>query len=296
MIYDVNHRTEISYEQQVTEAHHVLHLMPRGFGRQKRIASSLSVEPEPAQLTQNEDYFGNITHHLDIQEPHDQLVLTAVSRIDVQPLAQPWILDASPAWESIVDLLSRSEGNAIAAQQYIFDSPQIITSPLLRDYADISCEPGRPILSLAMSLTERIFDEFEYQGGVSDVSTPVEQVLEMRRGVCQDFAHLQIAALRSFGLAARYVSGYLLTHPPPGQPKLVGADASHAWVSVWAGELGWVDFDPTNRLMPDFEHITVGWGRDYSDVSPTNGFIVGGGEHSVDVSVTVTPREQSSGS
>lgn len=291
MIYDVHHRTQIDYEQQVTEAHHVLHLMPRNFVRQSRIAARISVEPEPSQLTLNEDYFGNVTHHLVVQEPHDQLLLDALSRVEVHPLEQPYVLDASPPWESIAGQLATGEGSAIAAQQFVFDSPQIATSRPVREYAQSSFEPGRPVLALAMSLTERIFDEFKYEGGVSDVSTPVAEVLEMRRGVCQDFAHLQIACLRSFGLAARYVSGYLLTHPPPGQPKLVGADASHAWLSVWAGDIGWVDFDPTNRLIPDREHITVGWGRDYSDVSPTNGFIVGGGAHEVKVAVDVTPTE-----
>jgi transglutaminase-like putative cysteine protease len=183
------------------------------------------------------------------------------------------LLDASPPWENIVDRLASGEGQAIAVQQYVYDSPLVVVIDAVREYARSSFVAGRPVLVVAMELTQRIFDEFEYQGGVSDVSTPVGKVLEMRQGVCQDFAHLQLACLRSFGIAARYVSGYLLTHPPPGQPRLVGADASHAWVAVWAGDAGWVDFDPTNRLIPGDEHITVGWGRDYSDVSPTNGFI-----------------------
>ena len=290
MIYDIRHRTEIHYEQQVTEGHHVLHLIPRNSSRQKRIAATLTVEPEPSQLTANEDYFGNVVHHLVLHEPHATLVIESLSRVDVTP-AEPPALDASPPWETVARQLADAEGTAILAQQYVYDSPQILTSRAVRDYAASSFGPDRPVLALAMELTERIFDEFEYQGGVSDVSTPVQKVLEMRRGVCQDFAHLAIAALRSFGLAARYVSGYLLTHPPAGQPKLVGADASHAWLSVWAGDLGWIDFDPTNRLIPKDEHITVGWGRDYADVSPTNGFIVGGGAHTVAVSVDVSTVE-----
>jgi transglutaminase-like putative cysteine protease len=140
-----------------------------------------------------------------------------------------------------------------------------------------------------MELTSRIHRDFKYQGGVTDVSTPVLEVLETRRGVCQDFAHLQIACLRSLGLPARYVSGYLLTHPPPGKPKLAGADESHAWLAVWCPELGWVDFDPTNNQIPNLEHITVAWGRDYGDVSPVSGFIFGGGEHEVAVAVDVMP-------
>jgi transglutaminase-like putative cysteine protease len=141
-----------------------------------------------------------------------------------------------------------------------------------------------------MDLTSRIFREFQYRGGVSDVSTPVSDVFAMRQGVCQDFAHLMIACVRSLGLAARYVSGYLLTRPPEGKEKLVGSDASHAWVSVFAGDAGWVDFDPTNNVIPGVEHITFAWGRDYGDVSPINGFIVGGGTHQVSVAVDVSPR------
>lgn len=289
MIYDVRHSTKIQYEEQVSEAHHVLHLIPRSFARQRRIAATLTIEPEPSQLTVNEDYFGNVTHHLTIQEPHDSLLLESNARIEVLTGEAAVTVGTSPAWEEIAAMLSNGQGRSIGAQQFIYDSPQVLFGRDVRDYAQASFAPGRPLLAVAMELTERIFDEFEYQGGVSDVSTPVRKVLEMRKGVCQDFAHLQIACLRSYGLAARYVSGYLLTRPPPGQQKLVGSDASHAWVSVWAGDAGWVDFDPTNRLIPGNEHITVGWGRDYSDVSPTNGFIVGGGAHEVSVGVDVSP-------
>jgi transglutaminase-like putative cysteine protease len=288
MIYDVRHQTLIRYEQLVTEAHHVLHLIPRNSSRQRRIAATLTVEPEPSQLTVNEDYFGNVTHHLTLQSPHQELLIESNARVEVQGSVQAIEPAASPPWEQLAAALGNGEGKAIGAQQFIFDSPQIRAGAAVRDYARASFVPGRPVLDLTMELTRRIFDEFEYQGGVSDTSTPVARVLEMRQGVCQDFAHLAIACLRSFGLAARYVSGYLMTRPPSGQPKLVGADASHAWVSIWAGDQGWVDFDPTNGLMPGEEHVTAGWGRDYSDVSPTNGFIVGGGAHEVSVSVDVS--------
>lgn len=289
MIYDVRHRTEISYAQLVTEAHHVLHLMPRSFDRQRCLVSALRVDPEPSQLAANEDYFGNLTHHLTIQEPHDRLFIESSARVDVQAHGQGLDLEAGPAWEAVAGQLASAEGAAIGAQEFVFESPLIGTGEAARDYAQASFVPGRPLLAAVMDLTRRIFDEFEYRGGVSDVSTPVTRVLEMRAGVCQDFAHVETACLRGLGLAARYVSGYLLTRPPPGQPRLIGADASHAWVSVWAGDAGWVDFDPTNGLMPGDEHITVGWGRDYSDVSPTSGFIVGGGTHEVTVGVDVVP-------
>ena len=170
----------------------------------------------------------------------------------------------------------------------MFDSPYVVGNDDIHEYALQSFTPGRPILAATMDLTSRIFREFQYRGGVSDVSTPVSDVFAMRQGVCQDFAHLEIACLRSLGLAARYVSGYLLTRPPEGKEKLVGSDASHAWVSVFAGDAGWVDFDPTNNVIPGVEHITFAWGRDYGDVSPINGFIVGGGAHQVSVAVDVS--------
>ena len=171
--------------------------------------------------------------------------------------------------------------------QYVFDSPMLSATPELADYARGSFAPGAPLLCGASLLTRRIFDEFDYDAVATDLATPLEEVIAQRRGVCQDFAHLAIALLRSLGLAARYVSGYLRTHPAPGQTRLVGADASHAWFSVFCPNTGWVDFDPTNNLRPSHEHITVALGRDFSDVSPVSGVITGGGEHEVAVSVDV---------
>lgn len=235
------------------------------------------------------DFFGNCVRYLALQEPHQRLVVESRSRIDVAPRDGPVDLPSSPAWESVAASLVAADVAVLDPLQFAFASPYVALDREARDYALPSFSGGRPILEAAMNLTSRIFEDFEYQGGVSDVSTPVRQVLKMRKGVCQDFAHLEIACLRSIGLAARYVSGYLLTHPPPGRPKLVGSDASHAWLSVWAGELGWIDLDPTNNVIPDVEHITLAWGRDYGDVSPMNGFIIGGGTHSVTVGVDVTP-------
>jgi transglutaminase-like putative cysteine protease len=186
-------------------------------------------------------------------------------------------------------LLETGGADVLEAYQFAFESPYAATSDAVHAYALESFVPARPILEAAMDLTARIHRDFEYRGGVSDVSTPVADVLSMRQGVCQDFAHLEIACLRSFGLPARYVSGYLLTRPPEGREKLVGSDASHAWLAVWAGADGWVDFDPTNDMIPGVEHITLGWGRDYGDVSPINGFIVGGGAHQLTVAVDVNP-------
>lgn len=289
MLYDVKHGTNLSYEQLVSISHHVLHLEPRDTPRQNRLQFELLIQPLPSQQTSTMDFFGNHVHHLTLQEPHEELTVESHSRVDVRP-RDPAVEPAqSPPWEMIVASLEAANAAVLDPLQFAYSSPYVALDREARDYALTSFTAGRPILEAAMDLTSRIFNDFEYEGGVSDVSTPVRQVLKMRKGVCQDFAHLEIACLRSLGLAARYISGYLLTHPPPGQPKLVGSDASHAWLAVWAGELGWVDLDPTNNVLPDTEHITVAWGRDYGDVSPMNGFIIGGGAHTVDVGVDVTP-------
>jgi len=290
MMYDIRHRTTFTYEDVVSVSHHVLHLSPRRHPRQRALETAMLIDPSPAVDSQGSDYFGNPVHYLTVQEPHDQLVVEARSRIDVQPLPASIDLGASERWvETRESLAAAADDTTLQAFQFVFDSPYSVADEDVRDYALQSFVGDRPVLEAAMDLTSRIYGEFEYRGGVSDVSTPVRDVFGMRKGVCQDFAHLEIACLRSLGLAARYVSGYLRTRPPEGKEKLVGADASHAWLSVWCGSNGWVDFDPTNNVIPNVEHITIGWGRDYGDVSPINGFIVGGGAHQVAVAVDVNP-------
>jgi len=289
MRYDVRHQTTLSYEQPVSISQHVLHLEPREASRQSMLGFTLDVDPSPSQQSTRVDFFGNHVHHLMIQTPHSSLTVESRAQVEVAPRAVPVALSASQPWEQVASGLFAAHPTSLEPSYFAFPSPYIGWDNAVRNYAAPSFAPGRPVLEAAMELTSRIFNDFEYQGGVSDVSTPVREVLKMRRGVCQDFAHLEIACLRSMGIPARYVSGYLLTHPLPGQKKLVGSDASHAWLAAWAGDLGWVDFDPTNNLMPDCEHITVGWGRDYGDVSPVVGFITGGGAHTVAVGVDVTP-------
>ena len=285
MLYDIRHKTTFSYEEIVSVSHHVLHLAPRWHPQQTCLESQTIVVPKPAVSSSSEDYFGNPVQHLTIQQPHKQLVVDAHARVEVRAAAEAPTQGASPPWETVRAELAGSA--ALAAFEYAFASPYVVGNEAIREYTLLSFTPERPILAAAMELTTRIFSEFRYRGGVSDVSTPVADVFAMRQGVCQDFAHLEIACLRSLGLAARYVSGYLLTHPPEGTDKLVGSDASHAWVSVFGGDLGWVDFDPTNNAIPDQEHVTFAWGRDYGDVSPINGFMVGGGAHQVSVAVDV---------
>ena len=288
MLYDIRHKTTFSYEEVVSVSHHVLHLAPRRHPQQTCLESETIVEPKPAVDSAGQDYFGNPIRHLTVQKPHKQLVVEARTRVEVRAAVEALALERSAPWEVVRDQLAAYE--VLDAFELVFESPYVVGDDAIREYALQSFVPGRPILAAAMDLTGRIFREFQYRGGVSDVSTPVRDVFAMRQGVCQDFAHLMIACLRGLGLAARYVSGYLLTRPPEGKEKLVGSDASHAWVSVFAGDLGWVDFDPTNNMMPGVEHITFAWGRDYGDVSPINGFIVGGGAHQVSVAVDVSPR------
>jgi transglutaminase-like putative cysteine protease len=289
MHYTVRHRTTFRYEQLVSISHHVLHLAPRSHQRQETLSAILDIDPLPTQSSSSLDYFDNPVNYLTIYEPHTVLTMEARSQVEVHE-HEPLPLMAGPTWEEVTALLHAPRGAALDAYQYRFDSPYSGVAPGVRDFALTSFAPGRTMLDACMDLTSRIYNEFEYQGGVSDVSTPVSEVLRIRKGVCQDFAHLQIACLRSLGLPARYVSGYLLTHPPEGQKKMVGSDASHAWLSIWAGDLGWIDFDPTNNLRPNVEHITVAWGRDYGDVSPINGFIIGGGTHEIAVAVDVQPN------
>ncbi|MEJ2089968.1 MAG: transglutaminase family protein [Gammaproteobacteria bacterium] len=288
MEYRIRHETRYTYERPVGSSYQSLHLTPRQFTRQSVASASVSVTPEPLTLESRTDFFGNPVTDLFIRDPHEELVILAESSVVVLANEEV-LLDLSPAWEQAAELAANASSiEAREAARYRFPSPQISLNGTA-DYIASLLTPGKPLLRLAMELTEKIYTEFDYEGGVTDVYTPVPQILESRAGVCQDFAHLGIACLRACGLAARYVSGYLLTQPPEGKPRLTGADASHAWFSTWCPEFGWVDFDPTNNIQAQTEHITLGWGRDYSDVSPTRGFIRGGGSQTLDVAVDVIP-------
>jgi len=291
MIYNVSHTTTFRYTQSVSISHQVLRLKPRSFEQQNVLDWQLEISPRRSPTESWQDYFGNDVIEILVDTPHTELEIAARSRIDVTR-DQQVMLELSPRWESVAETLNAPNSPAaLGASQFCFSSPYVDEVAVAWEYASASFTPGRPLLEGVMDLTSRIHADFTYQGGVTDVYTPVAEVFAHRAGVCQDFAHLQIACLRTLGLAARYVSGYLLTHPPEGRERLVGADASHAWLSVWCPEFGWIDFDPTNGVIPDYEHITVGWGRDYGDVSPVMGFIVGGGNHDVQVAVDVAPAE-----
>ena len=290
MIYAVSHRTRYRYSEPTSISHHVLHLAPRPCEYQRCYRTGLEVTPVPASSVDDTDYFGNPVTHLTVQESHTELSFLSESLVEV--LARDLPAKASVSWEAAVaQIAGDRSAHGLAVFEHTFTSPYTRSSGDLAAYAAASFAPGRPLFEAARDLTGRIYREFAYKPGSTSISTPVDQVFAKRRGVCQDFAHLQIAAMRCLGLAARYVSGYLVTQPRKGAAKLRGADASHAWLSVWMPGYGWLDLDPTNDVVPNDRHVTVAWGRDYGDVSPIMGVILGGGDHRIDVAVNVEPAE-----
>ena len=288
MTYHVVHRTQYEYVAPVTMSHHVARLEPRVTATQARESFSLKVFPEPTLRKARHDYFGNRLCLFSIQEMHNRLEISTQSRVVVQ-VANPNGNETSPDWKRVAQFFRDPVSpNVVEPYQFVFDSPHVRVSEALADYALESFTIAIPLVVGVRDLTRRIFTDFKYDPKATTVATPLEEVWQKRRGVCQDFAHLAIACLRSIGLPARYVSGYLRTHPPEGQPRLVGADASHAWFAVYSPDAGWLDFDPTNNVQPAEEHITVAYGRDFGDVSPVAGILTGGGKHSVSVAVNVT--------
>ena len=289
MKFEVSHRTTYSYLTPVVQSQHLVHLRPRQLPQQSVVHHSLLIEPAPVSSTEITDFFGNATALLRIEDEHTELVVHARSTVELRAAPQPDLSGGAP-WEGLAVPAAPTSGPTdIFIRQFVCRSRHVPISQEIRDFALLSFPPRRPVLAGAMDLTRRIFSEFVFDPKATDVSTPVDRVLETRRGVCQDFAHLAIAALRAIGLPARYVSGYLMTRPPPGQVKLKGADASHAWLSVWTPEMGWVDFDPTNGIVPAGEHITLAYGRDYEDISPISGVLLGGGDQTMSVAVDVEP-------
>ncbi len=292
MIYRIKHITTYKYSSPVSLCHNLAHLSPREAPRQRCRETQMQVLPAPAVEKAHVDYFGNPVIFFTVQEPHQKLVVTAEHTTEISPFQCPEPSQTLP-WESVRDQLASShDPDGIDAYQYVFDSPYIRASADLAAYAKPSFWPGRPILEAVLDLTKRIYREFRYDPDATNLSTTLAEVLAERHGVCQDFAHLQIGCMRSLGLAARYISGYLLSKPPEGKQRLVGADASHAWISFWCPGFGWIDADPTNDMVPSDEHIILGWGRDYDDVSPIKGVILGGGQHRVLVSVDVAPADE----
>ncbi len=287
MRYAITHNTSYQYNNAVSVSHHLLRLTPRELSHQRRLNYEMSAEPAPALVDSHPDYFGNTVNFVTIEGPHRQLVVT--SRCEVEVTAKPSAMPAAtPAWESVRELCRSDVYNAAGeACEFVFASPLIPLRPEFAQYAASAFSAERPLLEAGVDLMRRIHTDFKFDPEATTVATPLEQVFRQRRGVCQDFAQFQIACLRALGLPARYVSGYLETAPPPGQARLVGADASHAWVQLWCGEAGWVDLDPTNNLLPGERHITLAWGRDFADVSPLRGVLIGSGSHHLKVAVDV---------
>jgi transglutaminase-like putative cysteine protease len=289
MKYRVTHATEFIYDARVGLCYNLARVVPRELPHQHVLATSLQIEPLPHDHYLGTDYFGNRTDYFSIQQPHDRLVVTAVSDVAVgQVESSLFDQGADLAWETVREQLRNDRSaEVIESFQFTLDSPMVSVDELLAEYARGSFPAGRPLDQAVYDLMGRIYAEFTYAPEFSTIATPLKEVLEQRRGVCQDFAHLAIGCLRAQGLAARYVSGYIETDPPAGKERLVGADASHAWFSVFQPGAGWLDFDPTNNQRPVDRHITVAWGRDYADVTPLKGVAFGSGEHDLKVAVDV---------
>ena len=297
MHYLLSHKTSYSYASSVDSAQHIAHLRARDLPGQKVTSIGITTDPEPVLAVQHLDHFGNHIDIYRIDKPHKRFDIEVRAAVDVH-FPDPPPANTTPKWEEIRAALN-GDGFPlpIEASEFVHESPLVPFDKALRDYGAQSLTPGRPILEAARELTSRIKADFEYHPGATDISTPLAEVFAGKAGVCQDFAHVEIAALRAHGLAARYVSGYIRTISSQGGPSkeeiaLRGSDASHAWVMVWCGPAaGWVQLDPTNDLVARQDHVAVAWGRDFSDVSPLRGVILGGDSHSYGVDVTLVPAD-----
>ncbi len=290
VFYQVEHQTRYVHSGRASTSQHVACLRPRVSPRQTLHWHDLDVEPSPGGAVERTDYFGNSIHQFEILTPYVEMCAVSRSLVEVWPREVPIDPSASPDWEWVRDGDSFDLATPFDPDvEFRYASPYVALDEELAEFARPSFPPGRPLLAGAIDLMHRIHEEFRFDPGATTITTPITRVLSERHGVCQDFAHLQIGCLRSLGLPARYVSGYLLTDPPPGQPRLIGADASHAWLSVRCPNVGWVDLDPTNDTVPELRHVTVAWGRDFGDVSPLRGIVLGGQHQTLHVGVSVIP-------
>lgn len=289
-VLHISHVTHYDYASRVDLAMHLLHLQPLSRADQQLEDFRLDIDPPATRNQASLDYFGNPQHHLTLTTPHHALTVRAESRVRRLAAATPKP-SASPTWENVRAAMRYRAGQPwLPAAEFCFPSAFVPLHPAFQAYAQLEFTPGRPLLEAAIGLMARIHHEFTYATASTDLTTPALEAFSRRQGVCQDFAHIMIACLRSLGLPARYVSGYLLTQPPPGQPRLLGVDASHAWLAVWCPQHDWVELDPTNNLIAAQSHAVIACGRDYADVAPLRGVIQGGGSHTLSVAVSVVPE------
>ncbi|MHA4809779.1 transglutaminase family protein [Flavitalea flava] len=298
MTYHITHNTTYTYFEPVSLCHNVLRLVPRNTDGQYCLNATVRIFPEPDTLHEYTDFFGNKVIYFSIEKEHAQLTVHVHSEMEKKAKGSREInlfdqTNVGTVRQSLMEVGQKAGMQVSGLQeageikQYVFETPMTAWNDEIEAYARVSFRPGRPVLEAATELMRRIFSDFRFTPGFTTVSTPVAEVMRERKGVCQDFAHLAIACVRSVGLPARYVSGYIETLSPPGVEKLIGVDASHAWFSVYISHLGWIDLDPTNNVLPGDQHITIGWGRDYADIAPLKGIIISSGSHGLAVSVDV---------
>lgn len=294
MRYRIQHDTIYASTTPVSVGHNEAWLTPRLTTMQSVLSHRIEIHPEPSARSTVTDYFGNTVTQFLFNQGYDALKISAINEVEMS--VAPSDASPGPNWESVVaGVKAHQTPEELEAFEFTFASPRCRTSADFADYGRPACVPGRPIRDVLAAITQQFHYDFEYDAAATTVSTPVEQVFRQQRGVCQDFSHLMISILRSLGFAARYVSGYLQTTPPPGQPRLVGADASHAWLSIYAGPLGWIDIDPTNNRFVAWDHFTLAWGRDYTDVAPVKGVYIGGSSPQLAVTVDVACLEETAG-
>jgi transglutaminase-like putative cysteine protease len=292
MNYQVTHTTKYIYKESVALCHNEAKLSPKSYKSQICTDTEISIDPQPEIYNEKIDFFGNDTIYFSVQHPHDRMTVTAVSQVQTLPISYLQLnLSSNLNWESVRDYVSYDLDAPIDVKQYQLYSHFVPFMVEAKQFAASSFWPGRPAFEAVFDIMQRIYTNFKFVPGFTTISTPLVEVFKQKKGVCQDFAHVAIACLRSMGLATRYVSGYIETLPPPGKEKLVGSDASHAWFSVYLPDNGWVDFDPTNNMLPGEKHITVAWGRDFYDVTPLKGVIFSSGKHELKVSVDVRSLE-----
>lgn len=286
MKYRISHTTTYQYSENVSLSQNHARLTPQNSMNQRCLQHHIDISPTPDFIAEFSDYFRNMVYVFEVPLLHKELKITAASEVEITPRQQTGLFEHQLAWEGVRDELANpSSMQAMQASEFCLNTPTTRGVEAIRDYAKTSFTAGRPMIEACEDLTSRIFHEFHFDPSFSTINTPVTDVFEHKRGVCQDFAHFALTCLRSVGLACKYVSGYIETLPPPGQEKLTGADATHAWVSVYVPGLGWLDFDPTNNLMPHDQHIVLATGRDFNDVTPLKGVMFGGGANQLSVAV-----------